>query len=250
SRRASRPAGRHATVSPAPRRRVVDGRRPAARGRRALGDGGGGRARGSDGARRADPGDRGAHDGGARRRGAGSGAGADARPGGAGRGRGRTAGRRRGRPGGGGGDEDGERAGRASGGEAARGYRLEEDAVERWLLVVTGGGLLAVACNPESRAPTAPARATSAPAFELQHPATHIMLLRGQVRSGLSLGAAPSSGNGIDYHGGPIIYTQKVAAIYWSSGTIYRGGPAPGTSGPGSADGSVVGFFMSHLGGS
>ena len=122
--------------------------------------------------------------------------------------------------------------------------------MKRWLLVATGGGLLAVACNPESRAPTAPARATSAPAFELQHPATHIMLLRGQVRSGLSLGAAPSSGNGIDYHGGPIIYTQKVAAIYWSSGTIYRGGPAPGTSGPGSADGSVVGFFMNHLGGS
>src|SRR5439155_815299 len=52
------------------------------------------------------------------------------------------------------------------------------------------------------------------------------------------------------YHGGPIIYAQKVAAIYWSTRTIYPGGPAPGTQGPGSGDGSLVGFFMSHLGGS
>jgi len=121
--------------------------------------------------------------------------------------------------------------------------------VKRCLLSAAAVGLV-VACNPESRTPTAPPQAAAVPEFELQHPGTHIMLLRGHVRPGLSLGAAPSSGNGIDYHGGPIIYAQKVAAIYWSSGTIYAGGPAPGTSGAGTADGSLVGFFMSHLGGS
>jgi hypothetical protein len=54
----------------------------------------------------------------------------------------------------------------------------------------------------------------------------------------------------ISYHSGPIITTQKVAAIYWASATIYLGGPAPGTSGAGSGDGSLIGFFLNHLGGS
>ena len=121
--------------------------------------------------------------------------------------------------------------------------------MKRWLLVTAGAGFLVVSCSPESRAPTQAFRSSPAAVFAQQHPATHIMLLRGQVRA-LSLGATPASGNGIDYHGGPIIYTQKVAAIYWSNATIYPGGPAPGTNGPGSADGSLVGFFMSHLGGS
>jgi len=121
--------------------------------------------------------------------------------------------------------------------------------VKRWLLFTAGAGFLVVSCSPESRAPTQTFRSSPAAVFAQQHPATHIMLLRGQVRP-LSLGAAPASGNGIDYHGGPIIYTQKVAAIYWSNGTIYPGGPAPGTNGPGSGDGSLVGFFMNHLGGS
>ena len=121
--------------------------------------------------------------------------------------------------------------------------------MKRWLLFTAGAGFLVVSCSPESRAPTQPDHSSPAAVFAQQHPETHIMLLRGQVRP-LSLGAAPASGNGIDYHGGPIIYTQKVAAIYWSNGTIYPGGPAPGSNGPGSADGSLVGFFMSHLGGS
>jgi len=54
----------------------------------------------------------------------------------------------------------------------------------------------------------------------------------------------------ISYHGGPIIQAQKVAAIYWSSRTIYRGGPAPGSASAGSSDGSLVGLFLNHLGGS
>jgi len=38
-----------------------------------------------------------------------------------------------------------------------------------------------------------------------------------------------------------------VVAIYWAADKIYVNGPAAGTSGDGSADGSVVGFFLQHL---
>jgi len=56
---------------------------------------------------------------------------------------------------------------------------------------------------------------------------------------------------GISYHGGPVLQTgTKVAAIYWASSPIFNGGPAVGTSGIGAADASLVGFFLSHLGGS
>jgi len=54
----------------------------------------------------------------------------------------------------------------------------------------------------------------------------------------------------ISYHGGPVIFAQKVATIYWSAGTIFNGGPAPGTTGAGVNDGSLVGFFLNHVGGS
>ena len=54
----------------------------------------------------------------------------------------------------------------------------------------------------------------------------------------------------ITYHGGPVTRATKVAAIYWSATTIFTGGPTPGTSGPGSADGSIVGDFLRNLGGS
>jgi len=122
--------------------------------------------------------------------------------------------------------------------------------VNRSWLTTAGAGLLVVACTSESRTPTQPSVVANPLAFELQHVGTHIMLLRGQVRPSGPLGGAAATDNGIYYHGGPIIYAQKVAAIYWSNGTIYPGGPAAGTAGAGSADGSVVGFFLSHLGGS
>jgi hypothetical protein len=56
---------------------------------------------------------------------------------------------------------------------------------------------------------------------------------------------------GINYHGGPVLQSgTKVAAVYWASTTIYPGGPTPGSTGSGSADGSNVGFFLNHVGGS
>ncbi|HSU15415.1 hypothetical protein [Longimicrobium sp.] len=56
---------------------------------------------------------------------------------------------------------------------------------------------------------------------------------------------------GINYHGGPVLQTNtNVAAVYWSATTIYNGGPTPGSNGSGSADGSNVGYFLSHVGGS
>jgi len=55
--------------------------------------------------------------------------------------------------------------------------------------------------------------------------------------------------NGIQYHGGPVVMGENVVAIYWANSTIFAGGPTPGTTGPGSADGSLVGYFMNNLGG-
>jgi hypothetical protein len=65
-------------------------------------------------------------------------------------------------------------------------------------------------------------------------------------------GGGGGGGNtGIFYHGGPVLQGgTNVVAVYWASSRIYSGGPTPGTSGAGSADGSLVGFFLSHLGGS
>ncbi len=63
---------------------------------------------------------------------------------------------------------------------------------------------------------------------------------------------ARSSGTGIYYHGGPIIAPNatNVAAVYWSANTIYNNQPAPGSHGAASADGSLIGYFLAHLGGS
>jgi hypothetical protein len=59
------------------------------------------------------------------------------------------------------------------------------------------------------------------------------------------------SSTGISYHGGPVLQAgTKVVAVYWAASAIYSGGPTPGTHGAGSADGSLVGFFLTNLGGS
>jgi hypothetical protein len=64
-------------------------------------------------------------------------------------------------------------------------------------------------------------------------------------------GGGGGGGNtGIFYHGGPVILSPRVVAIYWANGTIYNGGPAVNTTGTGAQDGSVIGGFLSSLGGS
>lgn len=63
-------------------------------------------------------------------------------------------------------------------------------------------------------------------------------------------GGGGGTSTGISYHGGPVLQSgTNVVAIYWASGPIYTNGPTPG-HGPGSSDNSLVGFFLSHLGGS
>jgi hypothetical protein len=52
----------------------------------------------------------------------------------------------------------------------------------------------------------------------------------------------------IKYWGGRLITQPKIAAVYFASSTIYTNGPAPSTVGAGAADGSLVGFYLNHLG--
>jgi hypothetical protein len=56
--------------------------------------------------------------------------------------------------------------------------------------------------------------------------------------------------NGIQYNGGPVIMSAKVVAVYWSNSTIFTAGPTPGTTGPATSDGSLVGYYLRNLGGS
>src|SRR5260370_32710427 len=60
-----------------------------------------------------------------------------------------------------------------------------------------------------------------------------------------------TSGTGIYCRGGPVLQAAtNVISVYWASSTIYNGGPNPGTTGSGPQDGSLIGFFLSHIGGS
>lgn len=126
--------------------------------------------------------------------------------------------------------------------------------------LATAGALLLAACSDQPTATTpsaadqpqatrhlgvAPVRTPNGPLYanngnELNH---------GNAKPGG--GGAAATGTGISFHGGPVLQAQtNVAAVYWAASTIYPGGPTPGATGAGSADGSNVGFFMSHVGGS
>jgi len=113
--------------------------------------------------------------------------------------------------------------------------------------------LVGVAACTESPTPTE--SPVSPPSSEAQEIRLHRMPQRSQQpdlqpRAGPMPSAEFLGSPTITYHGGPVILAQKVAAIYWSAGTIYTGGPAAGTTGPGANDGSLVGFFLNHVGGS
>ena len=61
----------------------------------------------------------------------------------------------------------------------------------------------------------------------------------------------PGGNTGISYHGGPVLRAATaVAAVYWGSSPIFSNGPAVGTSGSGTSDASLVGYFLRNLGGS
>ena len=93
----------------------------------------------------------------------------------------------------------------------------------------------------------------SAPAYSVGNDvaARHVQHIRGTQLEQAPKNNARIRGTGISYHGGPVLQAgTKVAAVYWASSAIYPGGPTPGTAGSGSQDGSLVGFFLSHLGGS
>jgi len=62
-------------------------------------------------------------------------------------------------------------------------------------------------------------------------------------------GVPGSPAKNILYWGGSVIRDQKLVAIYYSPTRVYTNGPRPGTAGPGSADGSLVGYFLNHIGG-
>ncbi len=65
--------------------------------------------------------------------------------------------------------------------------------------------------------------------------------------------ARPSTSTGISFHGGTVIASSatKVVAIYWSSAPIYAGAPASGfNTANGAGDESLIGSFLSSLGGS
>ncbi len=56
--------------------------------------------------------------------------------------------------------------------------------------------------------------------------------------------------SGITFHGGAVLQaTTNVVAIYWATTPIFVNGPKAGT-GRGTADSSIIGFFLRNLGGS
>jgi len=132
-------------------------------------------------------------------------------------------------------------------------------------LALVSAGLLAVAACSDNQQVTSP-RAADAVQQNDAAPHLGIVPVKGAATvrplfanngNELNHGNAGTTGSGslvqagIQYHGGPVLQSgTNVAAIYWASSVIYSGGPTPGTNGAGSADGSLVGFFLSHVGGS
>ena len=126
--------------------------------------------------------------------------------------------------------------------------------MKRWLPLVAAGGMVVAACtdSTQPRSPAAP-ELQSVQGQQQQANHIHIMLRRPEVAARARGGHGGGGGTGINYHGGPILQTTKVAAIYWSPNTIYNGGPNPGSTGlagSGAEDGSLIGYFLSNLGGS
>ncbi len=110
------------------------------------------------------------------------------------------------------------------------------------------GGVLAIAACSDNSAPTQPGNTPLAqPSLGGDQTQMHIMRPFGTQMFANDIGAATIP---ITYHGGRVVQGQSVVAIYWAKGKIYTNGPTAGSSGTGTADGSLVGYFLGHLGGS
>ncbi len=121
----------------------------------------------------------------------------------------------------------------------------------------TGQVTLGLAANPGGAtltgtlAAAALAGVATFPNLAISNQGTGYTLAAGSGTLGAASTAFIVGTTGIQYHGGPVIYTPKVAALYWSHGVIYTGGPPPGTHGsPMGADQSIVGFFFNNVGSS
>ena len=140
--------------------------------------------------------------------------------------------------------------------------------MRRWLRLSAIGAVALAACGEPSSAPQQsqiqqqpqqPEYTAASPVFGSLFAApgdhVHILATRAAFAGPLAStpfapqNARPGRGTGISYHGGPIVTTPHIVAIYWGSSTIYSGGPAAGTRGTGSQDGSMVGLFLRSLGG-
>ena len=144
--------------------------------------------------------------------------------------------------------------------------------MRRWLRLSAirlsaAGAVVLAACSEPASAPQQSQVQQQQPGFTPANPVfgslfnspganVHILATQGAFAGPLASGpfapgngGRPSQGTGIYYHGGPIITTPRIVAIYWSGSTIFNGGPAAGTTGTGPQDGSLVGTFLRSLGG-
>jgi hypothetical protein len=129
-------------------------------------------------------------------------------------------------------------------------------------LLLSSGFLLAVACSDSPTAPVTPASPVTPSLsrdgivdreFDAQGNKSerHVFELANSPGARAARTARTGSGTGISYHGGPVLQAAtNVVAVYWGSSPVYTNGPTPGTVGAGSSDNSLVGYFLSKLGGS
>jgi len=130
-------------------------------------------------------------------------------------------------------------------------------------LLLTSGFLLAVACSDSPTAPAAPSspvtpslsRDGADREFDAQGNKSerHVFELANSLGDRAARAARGGGGTGISYHGGPVLQAAtNVVAVYWGASPVYFGGPNPGTynTSSNSGDNSLVGTFLSNLGGS
>lgn len=67
---------------------------------------------------------------------------------------------------------------------------------------------------------------------------------------GLASVSAAATPPDITYHGGDVEHRTSLVAIYYAPAPIYPNGPAAGSIGSGTADQSLIGYYLNNLGGS